>query len=70
MESPGGTNFMQWRTTDKLPIEHTGPWRFIDGGFLEHFLDMSEATQELVCEGLGPSVEDMRNLLEEIRRLH
>lgn len=46
------------------------PYRFVDGGFLELFLDMSETMQEEVCEGLGPSVEHMRNLVEEMRRLH
>ncbi|PKS09256.1 hypothetical protein jhhlp_003870 [Lomentospora prolificans] len=69
VESPGGTSFAEWRASNSI-VEHSGPFRFVDGGFLELFLDMSEETQELVCEGLGPNVEDMRNLIEEIRRLH
>lgn len=47
-----------------------GPFRFIDGELIERFLDMDEETQEAVCEGLGPSVEDMRNNIEELKRMH
>lgn len=47
-----------------------GPYRFIDGEYIERFLQLDEEKQELVCEGLGPTAEDMRNLIEELRRLH
>lgn len=42
----------------------------MDGELVERFLDLDEGKQALVCEGLGPSVEVMRDLLEELRRLH
>ena len=70
VEAPGGTTFMSWRSARLRGTPADEPFRFIDGGFLELFLDMSEATQDAVCDGLGPSVEDMRNLVEEMRRLH
>lgn len=70
VEAPGNTTFKSWRTPRVRGVPGDGPFRFIDGGFLELFLDMSEATQDAVCDGLGPSVEDMRNLIEEMRRLH
>jgi DNA damage-binding protein 1 len=47
-----------------------GPLRFVDGGFIELFLDMSEATQDAVCDGLGFDVENVRDVVEELRRLH
>jgi DNA damage-binding protein 1 len=37
---------------------------------VERFLDVNEDIQEEICKGLGPSVEDMRNMVEELRRLH
>lgn len=70
VEAPGCTTFKSWRTPRIRGAPANGPYRFIDGGFLELFLDMSESTQDAVCDGLGPSVEDMRNLVEEMRRLH
>lgn len=70
VESPGDTTFMSWRSSRLRGVPSKGPFRFVDGGFLELFLDMSETTQDAVCDGLGPTVEDMRNLVEEMRRLH
>ena len=33
-------------------------------------MDVDEKTQKEICEGLGPSVEQMRNMVEELRRMH
>jgi hypothetical protein len=41
----------------------------VDGELIERFLDVDEQTQEDICEGLGPSVEDVRNLVEELKRV-
>lgn len=70
IETPGYTSFASWRAARLRGVPDNAPYRFVDGGFLELFLDMSETMQEEVCEGLGPSVEHMRNLVEEMRRLH
>ncbi|KAH6995588.1 mono-functional DNA-alkylating methyl methanesulfonate N-term-domain-containing protein [Ilyonectria sp. MPI-CAGE-AT-0026] len=67
---PGNIAFKDWRSFRNEARESDGPYRFIDGEMVERFLDMDEGKQELVCEGLGPSVEDMRNVVEELRRLH
>ncbi|VUC24859.1 unnamed protein product [Clonostachys rosea] len=66
----GDINFDLWRAYRSEARETNGPFRFLDGEMLERFLDMNESMQEEVCEGLGPSVEDMRNIVEELRRLH
>ncbi|KAF4126505.1 DNA damage-binding protein 1 [Geosmithia morbida] len=70
IETTGDLSFDQWRSFRNHLREGEGPFRFLDGEMLERFLDMTESTQELVCEGLGPSVEEMRNIIEELRRLH
>jgi DNA damage-binding protein 1 len=68
--SPGNISFDLWRAFRNKAREDTEPFRFVDGEMVERFLDLDEAKQELVCEGLGPSVEDMRNMIEELRRMH
>ncbi|PFH60375.1 hypothetical protein XA68_11077 [Ophiocordyceps unilateralis] len=68
--APGNIDFDVWRAFRNQGREGEGPYRFIDGEMIERFLDLDEGKQELVCEGLGPSVEDMRNVVEELRRMH
>ncbi|KAM4060464.1 mono-functional DNA-alkylating methyl methanesulfonate N-term domain-containing protein [Hirsutella rhossiliensis] len=68
--APGNIHFDVWRAFRNQAREGDGPYRFVDGEMVERFLDLDEAKQELVCEGLGPSVEDMRNMIEELRRMH
>lgn len=70
IETTGNLSFDQWRSFRSQLRESEGPFRFLDGEMLERFLDLTESTQEIVCEGLGPSVEEMRNIVEELRRLH
>jgi DNA damage-binding protein 1 len=66
----GGISFDSWRAFRNEVREAESPFRFVDGEMVEMFLDLDEGRQELVCEGLGPSVEDMRNMIEELRRIH
>lgn len=70
VETTGDLSFDQWRSFRSQVREGDGPYRFLDGEMLERFLDLTESTQELICEGLGPSVEEMRNTVEELKRLH
>ena len=51
-------------------LEDPEPFRFVDGELIERFLDVDEDVQEEICKGLGPSVEDVRNMVEELKRLH
>lgn len=60
--------------------ERTGdePFRFVDGDFIERFLDLDEEKMLEVVEGekkndwlgKGWGVEEVRGLLENLRRLH
>lgn len=70
IETTGNLEFDQWRSFRNEKKEDDGPFRFLDGEMLERFLDLSGSTQDEVCEGLGPSAEEFRNIIEELRRLH
>ncbi|KAM7198422.1 DNA damage-binding protein 1 [Naviculisporaceae sp. PSN 640] len=52
--------------------ERTGeaPDRFLDGELLERFLDFGDDLQAEICKGLGSSAETMRNMVEDLRRMH
>jgi DNA damage-binding protein 1 len=63
-------DFHSYRSFRNAEREGDGPFRFVDGELLERFLDVDEQTQQEICEGLGPSVEAMRNMVEELRRMH
>jgi DNA damage-binding protein 1 len=66
----GDLDFMQYRSFKSDTVEHDAPYRFVDGELIERFLDLADHVQEEICRGLGPSVEDLRNLVEELKRLH
>ncbi|KAI1779675.1 mono-functional DNA-alkylating methyl methanesulfonate N-term-domain-containing protein [Hypoxylon cercidicola] len=70
VETTGSILFSRYRSFRTEERESDGPFRFIDGEFLERFLDIDEERQTEVCEGLGPDVEAMRNLVEELKRMH
>ncbi|OTB06278.1 hypothetical protein M426DRAFT_319021 [Hypoxylon sp. CI-4A] len=70
VETTGNILFSRYRSFRNEERESDGPFRFIDGEFLERFLDIDEKVQEEVCAGLGPDVEAMRNLVEELKRMH
>ncbi|TDZ30883.1 DNA damage-binding protein 1 [Colletotrichum spinosum] len=65
-----GLSFTSWRGFRNASREADGPFRFVDGELIERFLDLDEARQEAVVHGLGPTVESMRNLVEELKRMH
>ncbi|KAK3687711.1 mono-functional DNA-alkylating methyl methanesulfonate N-term-domain-containing protein [Podospora appendiculata] len=70
IKTAGDIEFKTYRSFRNKEREGDGPFRFLDGELLERFLDVDEATQTEICRGLGPSVEDMRNMVEELRRMH
>lgn len=66
----GNMNFLVYRGFRNSEREAAEPFRFIDGELLDYFLDFDEDVQKEVAAGLGPSVEDLRNMVEELRRMH
>jgi hypothetical protein len=43
---------------------------FIDGDFVEGFLDLDRVARGKVCEGIEGGVEEVQRLIEELTRLH
>ncbi|KAK9771255.1 putative Mono-functional DNA-alkylating methyl methanesulfonate N-term-domain-containing protein [Seiridium cardinale] len=70
VSSLGDIKFDTYRSFRNEQREGGGPFRFIDGELIERFTDLDEKIQEEICNGLGPDVETMRNLVEEMKRLH
>ncbi|KUJ16276.1 uncharacterized protein LY89DRAFT_646785 [Mollisia scopiformis] len=66
----GQIDFKKYRRYKNGTRESQEPYRFVDGELIERFLDCDEEVQESICQGLGPSVEDVRGLVEELKRLH
>ncbi|KAF5497524.1 DNA damage-binding protein 1 [Colletotrichum siamense] len=70
-DEPGaGLSFMSWRGFRNAKRSADGPFRFVDGELIERFLDLDAGRQEAVVQGLGPTVERMRDLVEELKRMH
>ena len=66
----GTASFSSYRGFRNAERETAEPSRFLDGEMLERFLDLDEEQQQEVVQGLGPSVEDLRGRIEELRRMH
>ena len=43
---------------------------FIDGDFVEGFLDLDTLSKVKCCEGISGGVEEVQRLVEELSRLH
>lgn len=43
---------------------------FIDGDFVEGFLDLDVEARQKCCEGIPEGVEEVQKLVEELSRLH
>lgn len=68
--SPGNIDFLSYRGFKDEYREAVEPFRFVDGELIEKFLDVGEEVQGEVVQGLGVGVEDVRNFVEELKRLH
>lgn len=70
VESPGLVPWNRFRAFKNQVREADEPFRFVDGDLLESFLDLDPSTQEGCVEGLGVGAEDVKALIEGLRRLH
>ncbi|KXJ95665.1 mono-functional DNA-alkylating methyl methanesulfonate N-term-domain-containing protein [Microdochium bolleyi] len=66
----GNISFDAYRSFRNAEREADAPFRFVDGELVERFLDLPDELQEKACAGLGPSVEDMRTMVEDLKQLH
>ena len=70
VRSPGNMPFNKYRAFKNEVREADEPYRFVDGELIEKFLDCSPAIQKEIIEGLAVEVEDVRAMVEGLRRLH
>lgn len=66
----GDVPFAKYRAFKNQVRESEEPYRFVDGEFIERFLDADEEVQRKAVEGLGVDVEAVKTLIEALRRLH
>ncbi|KAL9610807.1 MAG: hypothetical protein Q9167_004507 [Letrouitia subvulpina] len=75
VQSPGLVPFNRYRAFKSSVREEEEPFRFVDGELVEKFVDCPAIVQEKICEdmvseGMNAEVEEVRELVEGLRRLH
>lgn len=76
LRSPGDIPFNSYRAFKNSVREAEEPFRFVDGELVERFLDCTKDMQDEMCKGLGAQtgkaidVEDIKGIIEGLRRLH
>ncbi|KAL9012768.1 MAG: hypothetical protein Q9173_002493 [Seirophora scorigena] len=74
VQSPGNVPFNVYRAFKNSVREAEEPFRFVDGELIEKFLDCPATLQESICTELGlkeqADVEEMRTMVEGLRRIH
>ena len=70
LRSPGDLEFNKFRAFRDANRVECEPNRFVDGEFIQKFLDLDERLQDEVVRGLEGGVEGVRAVVEQLRRLH
>ncbi|KAK4984631.1 hypothetical protein LTR50_006481 [Elasticomyces elasticus] len=70
VKSPGNVPFMKFRAFRSLTRWAEEPMRFVDGELIEKFLDCKNEVQESIVDGLGVGIEEVRGMVENLKRLH
>lgn len=70
VRSPGNVPFNKYRAFKTGVREADEPNRFVDGELIERFLDCDAELQEAIVGGLGVDVEEVRGMVEALKRLH
>ncbi|KAF2396542.1 putative UV-damaged DNA binding protein [Trichodelitschia bisporula] len=70
IQSPGYIRFNEYRAFRTQTRQNEEPVRFVDGELIEKFLDCSPETQEQAVIGVGMSVDEVKEMVESLRRLH
>lgn len=69
VQNPGHVPFNKYRAFKNQVREAEEPNRFVDGELLERFLDCSREMQQRVIDGLGVDVNEVKIMIEALRRL-
>jgi DNA damage-binding protein 1 len=67
--SAGDILFNEYRAFRNQVKEDEAPFRFVDGELIERFLELSEEAQAKAVDGLGKSVEEVKDLVESLKLL-
>ncbi|KAF2754570.1 hypothetical protein EJ05DRAFT_145236 [Pseudovirgaria hyperparasitica] len=70
VQTPGNVPFNKFRAYRTQVRDTEEPFRFVDGDLIERFLDCSPEVQETAVQGLEANVEEVRSMVEALRRLH
>ena len=70
VQAPGHLPFETFRAFKNQVWEAEEPYRFVDGELVERYLDCSVEVQNKAIEGLGVTVDEMKSLVERLRRMH
>jgi DNA damage-binding protein 1 len=72
VKSPGEVPFNKFRgfRSGVRDMGEEGPLRFVDGELVEAFLNLDAEAQVKVVEGLEIGVEEVRGLVESLKRIH
>ncbi|KAI9894998.1 MAG: hypothetical protein M1814_000220 [Vezdaea aestivalis] len=68
--NPESMEWMRWRGFRNTSRSEAEPYRFVDGEMIERFLDLDESVQRDVAGNIDVDVEELRELVETLRRLH
>ena len=70
VQSPGNMPFNKYRAFKNAVRETDEPYRFVDGELIEKFLELPSSLQDKAIRGLGVDVEEVKSMIEGLRRLH
>jgi DNA damage-binding protein 1 len=72
VQSPGHVPFAKFRgfKTQVRDMGEEGPSRFVDGELIERFLDCGEEVQMEIAKELGGDLEELRGMVEGLKRIH
>ncbi|PNS18786.1 hypothetical protein CAC42_5325 [Sphaceloma murrayae] len=70
VQSPGNVPFNRYRAFKTAVREAEEPMRFVDGELVERFLDCESEVQERIVQGLGIDVEEVKGMVENLKRMH
>lgn len=72
VHSPGHVEFKRYRAFKSAVRDEgeEGPMRFVDGELVERFLDCEDDLQLEVAGELGVDAEELRGIVEGLRRIH
>ncbi|KAL3475499.1 mono-functional DNA-alkylating methyl methanesulfonate N-term-domain-containing protein [Aspergillus californicus] len=75
VSSLGGISFSEFRGLRTMTRQSNEPFRFVDGELVERFLTCEPSLQQDIVDmvsagGVGGSVEEVKQLVEALRRLH